>query len=82
MSYMISVRDYSIGMQLLEPVHDNRTKGPHAIVDPRSTKEACVWLLPVLVVSPAIDIGKHELAKKSKVGTPVVKNYGEDKRHA
>ena len=29
MSYMISDGDYSIGTQLLEPVHDNRTKGPH-----------------------------------------------------
>ena len=28
MSYMISDGDYSIGMQLLDPDHDYRTKGP------------------------------------------------------
>ena len=43
----------------------------HAIIDPRPTKEACVWLLPALVASPAIAIDKRQITKKkSKVGMP------------
>ena len=55
----------------------------HAVVDPRPTKEACFWLMPVLVASPAIAIDKRQTAKKkSKVGTPVAINYSENKCHA
>ena len=38
MSYMISDGDYSIGMQLLDPNHDYRTKGPYKPVEGESQK--------------------------------------------
>jgi len=48
------------------------------------TEEACIWLLPVLVASPAIAIAiakRQTTKKKSKVGTPVAINYRENKHH-
>ena len=38
MSYMISDGDYSIGMQLLDPNHDYRAKGPYKPVEGESQK--------------------------------------------
>lgn len=38
MSYMISDGDWSIGMQLMDPSHDYRTKGPYQAVEGESSR--------------------------------------------